>query len=143
MLLNFLTVFLRNLRRQRLFSIINLLGLTAGIATTLVIYLYIRSDFEHDRFYENAERIYRVNQTNIWGDNSQQLARVGPGVGHAILAELPEVELMTNIYSVDNSVVTYTDSSNQTIPVDQENILAADTNFFRMFSFELLAGDPR
>lgn len=141
MFLNFLTVFLRTLWRNRLFSIINLFGLTAGITTTLVIFLYIRNDFEHDRFHENADRIYRVNQTNIWGDNSQQLARVGPGVGHAMLSELPEVELMTSIYEVDNSVVTYIDSSNQTFAADQENILAADTNFFRMFSFELLAGD--
>src|SRR5579872_4882548 len=83
MLKNNLLIFIRNLRRQKLFSIINLLGLTAGITSTLVIYLYIRNDFTHDRFHKRASQIYRVNQTNIWGENDQQLARTGPGVAQA------------------------------------------------------------
>src|SRR6185436_6966662 len=98
MLKNYFVIFVRNLRRQKLFSIINLLGLTAGIASTLVIYLYVRSDFSHDRFHKYADRIYRVNQTNIWGENDQQLARTGPGVAQALRVELPEVEMVTSIH---------------------------------------------
>jgi len=142
MLKNYFTLFVRNLRRQKVFSIINLLGLTAGISSTLIIYLYVRDDFSHDRFHKYADRIYRVNQTNIWAPNDQQLSRTGPGVAQALSAELPEVEMLTSIYRADNSLVTYVNASNQVVAADQENIFAGDSNFFKMFSFQVVEGNP-
>jgi putative ABC transport system permease protein len=142
MLKNYFVLFVRNLARQKLFSIINLLGLTAGIACTLVIYLYVRNDFSHDRFHKNADRIYRVNQTNIQGDNEQQLARTGPGVALALSAELPEVEMVTSIHTAGNFLVSYVSPSSDVTAYDQENVLAGDENFFKMFSFDLVKGNP-
>lgn len=142
MLKNYFVIFVRNLRRQKLFSIINLLGLTAGIASTLVIYLYVRSDFSHDRFHKYADRIYRVNQTNIWGENDQQLARTGPGVAQALIAELPEVEMVTSIHTAGDFIVSYIDASKQVVAHDQSNLLAADSNFFKVFSFQVVKGNP-
>ncbi len=142
MLRNYLVLFARNLRRQKLFSIINLLGLTVGIASTLVIYLYVQNDFSHDRFHKNADRIFRVNQTNIiWGEKDQQLARTGPGVAHALKAELPEVEMITSIFDADNFLVSYVNASKQVFADDQENIFAADSNFFKTFSFQVVKGN--
>src|SRR5204863_7491512 len=100
MLKNYILLFVRNLKRQRLFSIINLLGLTVSITSTLLIYLYVRHEFSYDRFHNHAERIYRINQTFIWGENSNnQFARTGPGVAYAVKEEIPEVELMTSIHT--------------------------------------------
>src|SRR5688500_13479964 len=83
--------FVRNLQRQKLFSLINLAGLTVSIACTLLIYLYVRHEFSYDTFHKNADRIYRINQTYIWGDNSdQQFASTEPGVAYAVKAEVPE-----------------------------------------------------
>ncbi|MBK7651314.1 MAG: ABC transporter permease [Flammeovirgaceae bacterium] len=65
---NYFVLFIRNLKSQRLFSIINLLGLTVSIASTVLIYLYVAQEFSYDRFHANADRIYRVNQTFIWGE---------------------------------------------------------------------------
>lgn len=140
---NYALLFLRNLNRQKLFSIINLLGLTAGIASTLAIYLYVRDDFSHDRFHKNVHRIYRVNQTNIWDEKDHnQIARTGPGVAQALNAELPEIELITSIHSINNFLVSYLNESKEVVAYDQENILAADSNFFKMFTFEVLKGNP-
>jgi putative ABC transport system permease protein len=139
---NYFVIFIRNLRRQKLFSIINLIGLTAGIIISLVIYLYVRNDFSHDRFHQYADRIYRVNQTNIWGDNDQQLARTGPGVANALRDELPEAEMVTSIHPADNSLVSYVTASKQAVIHDQENIFAADSGFFKMFSFHVVKGNP-
>jgi putative ABC transport system permease protein len=142
MLKNYFVLFIRNLKRQKLFSIINLVGLTVGITSTLVIYLYVQNDFSHDRFHQHADRIYRINQTNIWGDNDLQLARTGPGVANALKTELPEAEMITSIHPADNSLVSYIDESNHSVIHDQENIFAADSSFFKMFSFQVVKGNP-
>ncbi len=74
-----LLLFFRNLRRQKLFSTINLLGLTVSLSSTLLIYLYVQHEFSFDNFHPNVDRLYRVNQTFIWAENSNsQFSRTGP-----------------------------------------------------------------
>src|SRR5688572_14139981 len=92
-------LFIRNIKRQRLFSAINLLGLTAGIVSTLLIYLYVQHEFSHDRFHANAKNIYRINQTFIWGDHDDnQFASLGPGVAYNIFTDIPEALEVTRIH---------------------------------------------
>lgn len=137
-------LFVRNLKRQKLFSAINLLGLTVSIVGTLLIYLYVRFELSYDTFHKHAERVYRVNQTFIWGErNDHQFASTGPGVAHAIKEELPEVELITSIHTPGNFLVSYTNSKNEVIAFEQENVLAADSNFFAMFNFPLVEGSQQ
>lgn len=141
---NYLLLFLRNLSRQRLFSIINLLGLTVSIASTLLIYLYVRHEFSYDRFHTHADRIYRVNQTFIWGENdNNQFSSTGPGVATALKEELPEVELLTSIHTPGNYVISYTNKKGEVISIEQDKVVAADTNFFQMFNFPILKGDTK
>jgi putative ABC transport system permease protein len=142
MLRNYLVLFVRNLQRQRLFSSINLLGLTVSIASTLLIYLYVRHEFSFDRFHKNANRIYRVNQTFIWGENdNHQFSSTGPGVAFALKEELPEAELITSIHTPGNYVITYTSPPNKIITSEEDQVLAADSNFFKMFNFPLIRGN--
>ena len=70
MLKHYAIHFYRNLKRQKLFTFINILGLTVGIASSLLIYLYARHEFSYDTFHEHADHIYRVNQTFIWGEST-------------------------------------------------------------------------
>lgn len=143
MIRNYLMLFLRNLSRQKLFSIINLLGLTVSIASTVLIYLYVRHEMSYDTFHPHAERVYRVNQTFIWGENNNaQFASTGPGVAYSLKEELPEIELMTSIHTPGNFIVSYTTPTNDVISFEEDRIFAADSNFFRMFNFPLLKGDP-
>jgi putative ABC transport system permease protein len=142
MLKNHITMFLRNLQRQRLFSLINLVGLTVSIASTLLIYLYVRHEFSYDRFHNDADRIFRINQTFIWGENNNnQFASTGPGVAYAVKEEIAEVEFMTSIHTPGNFIVTYTNPSNEVIAFEEDRVLAADSNFFKMFNFPLLNGN--
>jgi putative ABC transport system permease protein len=108
MLKNALLLFLRNLRRQKLFSVINLLGLTVSISSALLIYLYVRHEFSYDRFHPHADRIYRVNQTFIWGErDDHQFGSTGPGVATALREELAEAELITSIHTPGNFFISY------------------------------------
>jgi len=141
MIKNYILLFFRNLKRQKLFSFINLLGLTVSMASTLLIYLYVTNEFSYDRFHKHADRIYRVNQTFIWGENdNHEFSSTSPGVATALRQELPEVEMLTSIYTPGNFIVSYTTPSNQVHAFEEDKIFAADSNFFRMFDFPLVKG---
>jgi putative ABC transport system permease protein len=142
MWMNYLMLFVRNLRRQKLFSAINLLGLTVSISSALLIYLYVRQELSYDRFHLQADRIYRVNQTFIWGErDDHQFGSTGPGVATALREELPEAELITSIHTPGNSFISYTNPSGEIITFEEDKVLAADTNFFNMFTFPLVKGN--
>lgn len=141
MLKNSLLLFLRNLRRQRFFSVVNLLGLCVSLTTTVLIYVYVRYEYSFDDFHPDIDRIYRVNQTFIWSDNPEgQFARTGPGVAFAVKEEIPEIELMTSVHTPGNFVISYTTPTDQIISLEQDLIFAADTNFFKMFNFPFVYG---
>lgn len=137
-----LLLFVRNLKRQKLFSAINLLGLTAGIVSTLLIYLYVQHEFSYDRFHTKANNIYRINQTFIWGDHDpNQFASLGPGVAYSILSDIPEAKQVVRIHPPGDYIVTHQASKTDIKSFDQTGILAADSNFFKMFTFPLLKGN--
>lgn len=142
MLKNYVLLFVRNLRRQKLFSIINLLGLTVSMASTLMIYLYVSHEFSYDNFHPHADRLYRVNQTFIWGeDRGSQFSRTGPGVAHAMKEELPEVELISSFHTPGDFIISYLTPSGQVIAFEEDKVLAADSNFFKVFNFPLIQGN--
>ncbi|MBN8578470.1 MAG: ABC transporter permease [Cytophagales bacterium] len=143
MLKNYVLLFIRNLKRQRLFATINLLGLSVSMASTVLIYLYVRHELSYDKFHPHAERVYRVNQTFIWGENNNaQFASTGPGVAYALKEELPEIELITSIHTPGNFIVSYVTPANDVITFEEKRVFAADSNFFKMFNFPLLKGNP-
>jgi putative ABC transport system permease protein len=143
MIKNYFLLFFRNFLRQKLFSFINLLGLTVSIVSTLLIYLYVRHEFSFDRFHKDSANIYRVNQTFIWGDDiNAQFSSTGPGVATALKEELPEIKLMTSFHTPGNFIVSYITPKKDVISFEEDKILAADSNFFKMFNFPMIAGDP-
>ena len=142
MIKNYILLFVRNLQRQKLFSVINLLGLTVSIASTLIIYLYVAHEFSYDSFHPNVERLYRVNQTFIWSqDGNSQFSRTGPGVAHAVKEELPEVEMISSFHTPGDFIIKYVTPSGDVIAFEENKVLAADSNFFKVFNFPLIQGD--
>lgn len=142
MIKNYVLLFLRNLKRQKLFSIVNLLGLTVSIASTLIIYLFVAHEFSYDGFHKNTDRLYRVNQTFIWSeDGSSQFSRTGPGVAHALKEELPEVELVSSFHTPGDFIVSYVAPNGTVVAFEENHILTADTNFFKVFNFPLVLGN--
>src|SRR6187401_2514920 len=139
MIKKYVLLFTRNLKRQKLFSIINLLGLTVSIASTLIIYLFVSHELSYDSFHPNVERLYRVNQTFIWSeDRTSQFSRTGPGVAHAMVEELPEVELVSSFHTPGDFIITYVQASGDVIAFEENKVLAADSNFFKVFNYPLI-----
>ena len=142
MIKNYILLFVRNLQRQKLFSVINLLGLTVSIASTLIIYLYVAHEFSYDSFHPNVHRLYRVNQTFIWSsDGNTQFSRTGPGVAHALKEELPEVELISSFHTPGDFIISYVTPKGDVLAFEENKILAADSNFFKVFNYPLIQGD--
>lgn len=142
MIKNYILLFVRNLQRQKLFSVINLLGLTVSMASTLIIYLYVAHEFSYDSFHPNIDRLYRVNQTFVWAhDANSQFSRTGPGVAHAMKEELPEVEMVSSFHTPGDFIISYVTPKGDVIAFEENKILAADSNFFKVFNYPLIKGD--
>ncbi len=137
-----LIIGLRSLRKHRLFSIINLAGLSLGLGCSIFIYLYVQSEISHDTFHENADKLYRVNQTFIWGDDNNNLfSSTGPGVSIALKNEIPEIQAVTRLHTPGQFLVTYK-NNDKAITYSDEKIIAADSNFLELFTFPLAEGNP-
>jgi len=96
---NYLLVSLRNIRKYKGFSLINIAGLAIGIASCLLILLFVQSELSYDRFHEKTERIYRVGFTFHVGTN-QFDAALGPcPLAEALVENFPEVQSAARIFA--------------------------------------------
>jgi len=139
MVKNYLKILFRNLWRDKLFSSINILGLTIGIACTLLIFLYVIDEMSYDRFHDHSDRIFRVCLAANLGDGQEiDMAVVSAPVAQSFVREFPDVEAATRIYSSGNLTFNYSDNV-----MNESAIYFADPNFFEVLNFKLLKGDPK
>ena len=142
MLTNVLKITLRNLWRNKVFSLINILGLTIGLFATIAIWLYIGDELNYDNMYTDGERIYRVTQTNIWNDEASQVDALGPAVSKVLQSALPEVDMVTRVHPEGDFLGTYQTEDNKLINFDEQGVLTVDSNFFQVFDLKMLYGNP-
>jgi putative ABC transport system permease protein len=136
MLKNYLSLTLRNFKSNRGYFIINLLGLTIGITSFILIVFWIRAETSYDKFHKNADNIYRVDYLLYEeGILEQHSASGSTGIGKEIKNAFPEVEDYTRFYRTE-SIVKYEDKT-----FKERNILFAQSSFFDLFSFPLVAGE--
>ncbi|AEV97578.1 cell division protein FtsX [Niastella koreensis] len=136
MLKNYFKIAFRNLWRHRVFSFINIMGLTVGMTACLLIFLYVRFELSYDKFHPRADRIYRM--VADLRTPSETVYPSGPAwaVGPHLQYDLPEVEAFTRV-NYDNLLVRKGD-----IKFNEDDAIWADSAFFNIFGFPLLKGDP-
>lgn len=138
---NMIKIAWRSAVRHRQFTILNLLGLTLGIATCVAIGLYVYEECTYDTFHANGDRIYRINQPMIWGDWNEQMSSVGPGVTEAIRTDIPDFEQVTRVMYVGEQLMRVTNNE-EAKHFNESKYYVAEDNFFKVFSFPFLKGDP-
>ena len=138
MLRNYLITAWRNLRRNRTASIINLTGLSVSIAFCLLLFYHIRWEQSFDTFHTSGDRIFRCEMSDSYEEaNVGQL--VFPIVsGPDLKRSFPEVEGYNRLQTGGERLITVNDNV-----YEEKEVVHADDNFFRMFSFPLLKGDHR
>jgi putative ABC transport system permease protein len=139
MLRNYFLVALRNLWRQRGYTLINIFGLTIGIASTIFILLYVVNEMTYDRFHEKSDRIYRVWISGSMPATEMRHAVSSAPMAEAMLNDYPEVEQTVRLRKAGGWIVKRGDL---TFQETDDDFLFADSTFFDVFSFKLLKGDP-
>jgi putative ABC transport system permease protein len=137
MLKNYLKIAFRNLWRHRVFSFINIMGLTVGMAACFLIFLYIRFELSYDSFHTKADRIYRV--VSDIKTPTEVINAGGPSWAAPpnIKDEFAEVESFVRTTG-DNLLIRKGD-----VKFQEENALWADSSLFKIFDFKLLKGNPQ
>src|ERR1700733_6074921 len=100
MIKNYLKTAYRSLLKNKGFTAINVLGLTLGIATCLLIVFYVMDEMSYDRYNEKADRIYRVNNDIKFGGNDNRYAVAPAPAAMALKADFPEIEQAARMFSV-------------------------------------------
>jgi len=136
MLKNYFKIIWRNLIREKQFTFLNILGLTIGITSCFMIGLYVYSETNYDTFHENGDRIYRVNQSYIWGDWNKQYASTGPNVAEALKADAPEFEKITRMLDAGAQTMRRKSENQDRDLFKEEKAFLAEENFFEVFSFQ-------
>ncbi len=137
MLRNYITTALRYLMRNPVYAGINVFGLSLGLTCALLILLFIKNEFSYDRFHEKKADIYRLVFEFSDPEGSVRSPQMTAPVGPDMAAEFPEVVRAVRFTRPEDGYFSYGESSYRV-----ENVSYADSTIFRVFSFELLRGDP-
>ncbi len=139
MLRNYLKIAYRNLRKNTFYSFINIFGLSLGLASCLLITLYVVNEISYDRFFERADRIYRIDADLKFGGPETKLALTPDPLAFTLKKDYPQIETATRLRVIGgHSVRRNKDADNLT----ENNVAFADSTFFRVFSIPLLTGNP-
>jgi len=132
---NYLKTAFRNLRKNKLYSAINIIGLTTGIVCCVLIGLYITNELSYDKFHVNGNRIARITMEYLRGGAVTTVATTGSKVGPQFKRVFPAVEDYARTLKF-RRVVRYENKQ-----FSEKRFLYADASFFKIFSFPLLKGD--
>ena len=135
---NYLSVAIRNLRRHPAYSLINIAGLAIGMATCVLILLYIQDELSYDRYHPHADRVYRIVDDIESGGQTVQTAGTPTAWGPALKRDFPEIELLVRMRGTESAWLI--DLGN-TIYYERK-VIWAEPDLFNMFSVPLVAGDP-
>ena len=137
MVKNYLLVAFRHLKRQPAYSLLNILGLTIGIVSSLLIVLYLSNELGYDKHNTKADRIFRVNADIREPDNAFRWASSQLPMRRTVAAEFDEIESYVRI--VPNGIIKFQIGD---ISYLEEDVFLVDSTMFDVFSYDLIAGNP-
>lgn len=143
MIRNYIKIAFRNFVRQKSYTLLNVIGLSLGMAASLLIIQYVKYERSFDRFHSRANDIYRI-QYNGWqnGQLNFESAVAVPAASAALKNNFPEVEAYTRFLPI-HGVVSYEEPGKEPITFREEKAQYADTSLFKVFDFKLIKGDPK
>ncbi|MEO8403904.1 MAG: ABC transporter permease [Chitinophagaceae bacterium] len=145
MIKNYLKTAWRNISRNKAFSFINILGLTAGTVCCLYILLYVRDQYGYDTYHDNAQSIYRIRtviDAKRAGDVEFNSATASPPIAMGMKEDFPEVVLATRIISVPDASNNLLSAAGSSETFYESNGYVVDSTFFQMFDYKFIEGKP-
>lgn len=135
---NFLKVTIRNLKRKKLYPLINIFGLAVGLACFILSYLYVKHEFSYDKYHNDSDRIYRI-AIDIQRDSPKKSARIPPPLIPVIREKYPEVENAVRFHSLNwrRNIVQYENKI-----FEERRIILAEPEIFKIFKIPFIQGNP-
>ena len=139
---NYLKIAFRNFWKHKVFTLINIIGLSIGISASLVIYLIVHYDLTFDKFHTDSDRIFRVvSNFKFQGNESHSYGVTGP-MAAGIKNNVTGVEIIAPLYTLAPDVMV-ADKNNAPVKLKgQDHITLADQNYFKLVHYNWLAGSP-
>ncbi|HLK29389.1 MAG TPA: ABC transporter permease [Puia sp.] len=139
MLKNYLKIAWRNLRRNKTFSFINIIGLAIGLSCFLLISLYVLDELSFDKFYKNSDRIYRLNAHIRFGGTDLNFPFSSDMMGQMLKKDYPQIEDYARVYNSSGSKLVKKGNDF----INEQKVCHADSTFFRIFELPVIAGDVK
>jgi putative ABC transport system permease protein len=130
-------VALRNILRDRLYAAVNILGLSLGIAVSIIVFLYIQSELSFDQYHPEKDRLYRVTSTFIMSGEAEKTAVSSRVIGPLLQEQNSGIEAYARLQYTSQSNLTSAYASGK-----EDHLMAADSSFISLFKYKLLKGDP-
>ena len=138
MIQNYAVIALRNVRKHKAYSFINVAGLAIGIAVSLFIFIWIRDESSFDRFHTDYRNIFRLTEDQKGADGTIFPVAVTPELlGPGLKADFPEVLEFARVRPLGRNLVAYGEKQ-----FYENGFAFADPSFLRIFTFPLVKGDP-
>ena len=145
MIRNYLKIALRNLRKSKLFSSINVFGLSMGMTCCMLLLLYITSELSFDRHHEFADDIYLLRSENAYNGELMDNPRAPSPYAQAMKAEYPDVVQVTRIWQnfLEKETLLRVEESGKTLKAfNEKSGYQVDSTFFNVFTYQFLEGTP-
>jgi putative ABC transport system permease protein len=139
MIKNYFKIAFRNLWKNKGYSAINIFGLAVGLASCLLITLYVTDELSYDRHFKNAERIYRINSDIRFGGADLHITETSDMMGSLLKKDYPQVEEFTRLYTNDGAKLIR--KGNEYIT--EGRVVNADSTFFSVFQLPAIEGDTK
>lgn len=134
---NFFTVALRNISKNKVFTLINVSGLAIGLASAILILLFIIKELSYDRFHENSDRIHRLYIDGVMGEQSFRGAWTSMIMAPTFAEEIPEIKQYVRFDVFNQRLIWYDGDKHM-----EDHFLFADSTIFDIFSIKFVRGDP-
>ncbi|HEX6227426.1 MAG TPA: ABC transporter permease, partial [Chryseolinea sp.] len=144
MIANWIQLWLRNLLRFKLYTIINVSGLSLGIFAVVAIFVYVTDELKYDRFHENGGSIYRINTLTHFDGNEDSYFTTSAPLAENAVANIEGLEAVARLFGRQASIQLI-DTKTGSLSEDkfrEENFFLTDPSVFKIFSFEFIMGDP-
>jgi len=134
---NYLKIAFRSLRKSKGFTVLNVIGLAAGLGVCLLIVLYVTDELSYDRYNVNADRIYRIDEDLYLHNTQYDAATTSKFFGPALVASYPKIEQMVRFRNPGSLLVRKGNDH-----VFDHHLTFADSTIFKVFTLPMIAGDP-
>ncbi|WBL41350.1 ABC transporter permease [Algoriphagus halophytocola] len=136
MLKNYFKIAIRNLKKHKFYTFINVLGLSVGVAVCMIISLFVINELSYDKHFKDADQIYRIHADIIFGGNHWDMIQAPAPMAEALPREFPEVEYAVNFRQRGSYLVKKTEEN-----IKEQGVIWASKDFFNVFGTNLIEGN--